>query len=443
MTATALIATAILVGALAAQAVWSAWRLSIVTAGAAAACLLTSISGVASTRELLAAVPWDVLVMLVALGLLSELVIESRLFGVLAMASTRRSGADPTRLLVLFCVGMYVVSGLVNNLTAILFVLPILLQLFKLLGVSQRYLTWSLGMVVVACNLGGAATPIGDFPAILLLGSGNMAFGDYLVAAAPPTLAALIALLAAVVLVVRPARDLADSPLSRRLALAVMGALFRRVTIDRRVLLPAAVATAAMLVAWTTLPADLVGPELICWLGVGGALTAVPRTGERLLRTRIDMEAALFLLSLFVMVGAVSRAGTFAALADWLTTLPVSSPVQLALFLLFAGLATGLFSAGPSMAALLEVAEALAARMPPTAVYVGLALSVCAGSSLFLTAATSGPMAQIMTERAGLRDPRGAPLRFGFFAFVPVGLLAFAVIQSIALAYALAIVAMA
>lgn len=437
----ALAATAILVIALIGQAVRPAWRLSIVTGGAAAASLLCSLTGVASTRELLAAVPWDVLVMLVALGLLSELLVASRLFGVLAMASTRRSGADPTRLLVLFCAGMYVVSGLVNNLTAILFVLPVLLQLFKLLGVTQRYLTWTLGMVLVSCNLGGAATPIGDFPAILLLGSGHMAFSDYLAAAAPPTLVALIVLLVIVVVVVRPARDLGDSALSRRLTLAVMGALFRRVAVDRRVLVPAVAATVAMIVAWMTLPSDVVGPELICWLGVGAALASVPRTGERLLRTRVDMDAALFLLSLFVMVGAVSRAGTFSALARWLTELPVASPVQLALFLIFAGLITGLFSAGPSMAALLEVAETLATRMSPTAVYVGLALSVCAGSSLFLTAATSGPMAQILTERADLRDPADAPLRFGFFAFVPVGLLAFAVIQTVALVFALAFVA--
>lgn len=437
MSTTALLCTAILVAALAGQAVWPARRLTIVTGGAGLACLVTSLAGVASTRALLAGVPWDVLVMLVALGLLSELLVESRLFGVLALQSTRRSGADPGRLLVLFCVGMYVVSGLVNNLTAILFVLPILLRLFQLLGVTPRYLAWTLGLLLVACNLGGAATPIGDFPAILLLGSGSMGFTDYLVAAAPPTALALAVLLAITMVVVRPTRDLVDSPLRRRLTLAVMQALYRRVAVEPRVLVPALVALAAMLAAWVVVPAAWVGPELICWLGVGAALASSPRLGERLLRARIEMDAALFLLSLFVMVGAVSRAGTFAALARWLTTLPLSPLAQLVLFLLFAGVVTAMFSAGPSMAALLEVAEVLATRLPPTAVYVGLALSVCAGSSLFLTAATSGPMVQIMTEKARLTAHDGTVMRFGFFEFAPVGLVAFAVIETTALGYAL------
>jgi hypothetical protein len=68
---------------------------------------------------------------------------------------------------------------------------------------------------------------------------------------------------------------------------------------------------------------------------------------------------------------------------------------------------------------------------------VGLALSVCAGSSLFLTAATSGPMAQMMVERADLRDLEGRRLRFGFVEFLPVGLLGFVAIESVAIGYAL------
>lgn len=440
MSAAAVLCTAILILALAGQALLPSARLAIVTGGAGLACLVSSLGGVATTRDLLAGVPWDVLVMLIALGLLSELLVSSRLFGVLALASTRRSGADPRRLLILFCVGMYAVSGMVNNLTAIMFVLPILLQLFKLLGVTQRYLSWTLGLMLVACNLGGAATPIGDFPAILLLGSGHMEFTDYLVAAAPPTAVALLILLAIALVIVRPTRDLDDGPLGRRLSLAVMKALYRRVEVDRRLLWPALAAIAAMMIAWVTVPADVVGPELICWLGVGAALASIPRVGERLLRTRVEMDAALFLLALFVMVGAVSRAGTFTALGDWLSALPVSPHGQLVIFLLFAGVLTGLFSAGPSMAGLLEVAELLAGRMSPTAVYVGLALSVCAGSSLFLTAATSGPMAQIMVEKSAIQDRALAPLHFGFFQFARVGMLAFAVIQSVAIGYALLVV---
>jgi Na+/H+ antiporter NhaD/arsenite permease-like protein len=432
----------VLVATLVAQALLPSVRIMVVAGGAALSCLLATLIGVSTTKDILTTVPWDVLIILITLGLFSELLVETGLFGVLALISTRKSGANPVRIALLFCIGMYLVSALVNNLTAILLVLPILLILFKLLGVEQRYVSWTLGILLVACNLGGAATPIGDFPAILLLGRGSMSFSSYLVAAAPPTAVALVVLLLIVGIVVRPHRGMVRDPLSTRLTLSVMSALYRKVRVDARLLLPAGLSFAGMLVAWIVVPQSSgIGPDLIAWIGAGVALMVRPRVGEALIRRRVDVEATLFLLSLFVMVGAVSKSGLFAQVAGGLNGLPLPPIGKLVVFLLLAGVLTGLFSAGPSMAALLEVADSLTRTLPKTAVYVGLALSVCAGSSFLLTAATSGPMTQILTERADIRDAEGNPIRFGFFHFLPIGVLSFAVIQSVAIVFGLLAVA--
>ena len=91
--------------------------------GAGLACLASTLLGVATTPLLLADVPWDVLVILVTLGLLSQLFAASRLFDRLAVAATRLSGAEPFRVLLVFSIAMYVVSGVVNNLTALVLVL--------------------------------------------------------------------------------------------------------------------------------------------------------------------------------------------------------------------------------------------------------------------------------------------------------------------------------
>lgn len=429
MTAAQLGFAGLLASTIVLQAVLPSRRLLVVLAGAALACTASAWLGIATVGRLFAEVPWDVLVILVALGLFAELLASSRLFGLASVAVTRLGRARPAVLLALFCVGTYLVSGVVNNLTALLVVLPVLLSVFALVGVTRRYATWTLGLLLVACNLGGAATPIGDFPAVLLLGRGTMSFGTYLRGAAPPTLVALLGLLALVLLAVRPARDVAVTPLSQRITLATLDRLYRGVRLDWRTLAPALVALTLMLLGWLAAPASWgLTPEVVCWLGAGVALLARPRQAERLLRTKVDVEAALFLLAMFLMVGAVRQTGLFTEAALSLTRLPVSPTVQVVLFLVVAAVLTGLFSAGPSMAALLEVAEALATRQPGEAIFVGLALSVCAGSSLFLTAATSGPLTQALVERAGLEDAGGEPVRFGFREFLPVGLVGFSVI---------------
>lgn len=438
MTTARLLLPAILVLAIALQALLPKRRVLIVSCGAGLSCLVTTSLGIAAPPRLLAEVPWDVLIILVALGLLSRMLAEARVFDYLAVVATRASRADAVRTLAVFAVVMYLVSGVVNNITALVLVLPVLHVLLKLAGPRQRYVSWTVGILLVACNLGGAATPIGDFPAILLLSGGRMTFAGYLQRAAPATAIALVVLLTIVLVVVRPARGVARDPVSAHLTRSIVFAMHRRVTIDRRTFFPAVFCLALMLLAWTLLPASWgVTPDLVCWLGVGLALALRHRLGEKLVRSGIDSEATLFLLSLFVMVVAVRKAGVFEEVARSLHALPISPAGRLVVFLLVAGITTGVFSAGPSMAALLDVADSLARELPPHAVYVGLALAVCAGSSLFLTAATSGPLAQAITERANLRDPEGRQLRFGFFEFLPAGIASFCVIEAVAIGYGL------
>lgn len=202
----------LLVGVIVLQAVLPSLRLMVVLGGAALTCVACVALGVATVGQLFADVPWDVLVILVALGLYADQLASSRLFGLASVGVTRAAGASPVALLVFFTFGTYLVSGVVNNITALLVVLPVLLSVFALIGVTPRYTAWTLGLLLVACNLGGAATPIGDFPAVLLLGRGTLSFRQYLAGAALPTFVALAALTAVVVFAVRPARDVNSKP---------------------------------------------------------------------------------------------------------------------------------------------------------------------------------------------------------------------------------------
>lgn len=426
---------ALLAITLIAQALLPGLRLLIVLAGAALSVVLAALLGVTEAGKVFAGLPWNVLLILIALGLFTQRLANTQVFGLASVGLVRLARGRPAVLMVLGTIATYAVSMVVNNLTALFVILPVLLTVFALSGVSQRYLVWTLGLILIACNLGGAATPIGDFPAVLLLGRGAMSFDQYLHDALPPTAIALATLLLVVGLGYRPAHDLPTTPLGRRMTLVTLARLYRGVRIDWRLLAPCLLALALMMTGWLMLPAEWgIGPEVVAWVGAGIALLAQPSRGESSLRHQVDVEAVLFLLALFVMVGVVRETGLFSAMAVALNQAPIPPVLQLVLFLVVAALLTGLFSAGPSMAALLEVADSLAKHFPPESVYVGLALAVCAGSSLALTAATAGPLMQSLVERAQLRGIDGKPIRFGFNEYLPVGLLGFSLILGVAIA---------
>lgn len=427
---------------LVAQAALPRWRLLIVMAGAALSCAGAAVLGIASVSTVFAGVPWNVLLILVALGLFTQRLAATHVFGLASVALVRLARAQPVALLVLSGMGTFLVSSLVNNLTALMVLLPVLLTVFALSGVSRRYATWSLGVLLVACNLGGAATPIGDFPAVLLLGRGTLSFEAYLGAALPPTVLSMVVLLVVVVLLVRPARDVPVTALGQRLTLVTLSQLYRGVRLDWPLLAPCLAAMVGMIVGWLLLPASWgISPEMVAWLGAGVALLARPQEGEAALKQGVDVESALFLLALFLMVAVVRETGLFTAVANALVATPLDYRGQVVVFLITAAVLTGLFSAGPSMAALLEVADVLAKNHQAEPVYIGLALAVCAGSSLFLTAATAGPLMQTLVDRAALTDLHGQRVSFGFREYGPVGLLGFALILGIALARTLWVIA--
>lgn len=414
------------------QAVWPSWRVEIVLGGAGIALGIAAAGG-QPLRPVLVELPWDVLVILGSLGVVSQLLASSRLFTRLAVLGARLTDARPNALGLGAALVMFLVSGLVNNLTALLLVLPVVIAILELVGTTARHLRWTIGVLLVACNLGGASTPIGDFPAILLLGSGAMSFNAYLVRAFPVAVVALTALALIVFVVVRPGRDVDASALRRGLTVEAVVALHRRVRVQGRLCAAGLIALGLMLLAWVVLPPEVAPPHLIAWLGAALALALSGAAARGALLRGVDLEATLFLFGLFVLVGVVRDSGLFMSLAEGLVGLDIEPPARLLLLVTATGLVTGLFSAGPSMAAMLEVGHPLTASVSPEAVYVGLAFGVCAGSSLLLTAATSGPLAQSLVERAGLQDQAGRPLRFSFQSFLPVGALSFVVILGVGL----------
>ena len=110
MTSAAAATTAILAVTVLLQAAWPARRVVLVASGAALSALVVSLSGVSTAGRLLAGVPWDVLVLLVGLGLVTEVLVASRLFGLLAVRVARATRAAPGLLAFVLVLGMYAVS---------------------------------------------------------------------------------------------------------------------------------------------------------------------------------------------------------------------------------------------------------------------------------------------------------------------------------------------
>jgi Na+/H+ antiporter NhaD/arsenite permease-like protein len=449
MEASGIIIILCVIGTLLLQAALPTRRVSIVIIGAVISTAIVVLSGRDTIDRIYHNIPWDVLLILIGLGLYTCILSRSNIFGVIAAKATIITRGIAWVVLAGFPIVMFTVSAFLNNITAICLMLPVFLVVLQSLGISQGYLSLFMALILTATNLGGAASPIGDFPAILLISDqdAHMTFGKYLIAAAPACTVIMIMVIAAYLLIYARHHKIVSSPLSRSVSLTVSRLLYRNVSINWKIIVPGTVFFIAMVLLWAFAPHNWnMSPDLVCLVGVASLVTVTHFINpsrdpskdelpfvEGIIRREVDIESALFLGGLFFMVVAAESTGILKSIGDQLLTLSSTPLLCVSVLMIITGLSTAVFSAGPAMGAMLPIAKQIAPLFPDGTVYIGLALSVCAGSSFLLTAATSGPLTQTIVERFNLSTTDGKTGNFGFWTFLPYGMLSFSIIQLSAL----------
>ncbi|PDO10237.1 MAG: hypothetical protein BLM47_08275 [Candidatus Reconcilbacillus cellulovorans] len=103
--------------------------------------------------------------LLVGMMILVGVTAETGLFRYLAVAAAKRAGGDPVRILLLFSLITAVTSAFLDNVTTVLLMVPVTFSVTRQLGISP--LPFLIAQII-ASNVGGTATLIGDPPNIMI-----------------------------------------------------------------------------------------------------------------------------------------------------------------------------------------------------------------------------------------------------------------------------------
>lgn len=388
-------------------------------------------------RRAMANYQWGVLCFFVSLDLFTSIIVTTGIMDRAALVLAGRSRGMPLRVMLLFGTLLFLVSALMNNLTAVLIVLPIIFVLLRAIRLQRRFFAGFFAMLLAISNLAGASTPIGDFPALIIMKSGLTSFGAYLVRAFPLFAGTAVIVTIGHLILARSACRSApkeEDEYERATSLALLRAKYRYVRIDYRAVTRIAVIFFLMFTAWATLPAGLVPPELVAVLGLSAAAVVGPRRGSARFYRRFDLKPVIT-VGIFLFIAAlVQDSGVLVWLAARLHA-SIEDPLLLfcAVMVLTAA-CSGLFSAGPAAAAMMPLIVEMAHGPFSTCsdwLAVGFAAAICAGSSLFIWSATAGlPLAHKVAD-TDLRDPTGGRLPWGVRQYLPYGIAHFAVQLSV------------
>ncbi len=137
---------------------------------------------VVDQREAFASVDFNVIFLLAGMMIIANITAKTGVFQWIAVEAVRRAGGRPYALLVLTSLVTAVVSAFLDNVTTVVLLTPVVFFIAQRLEISPVPFLISQ---VIASNIGGTATLIGDPPNIIIGSQMGKDFNDFLVNLAP------------------------------------------------------------------------------------------------------------------------------------------------------------------------------------------------------------------------------------------------------------------
>lgn len=275
-------------------------RVAAALGGAGLMLALRLTDGETAFHSLDAGIDWGVIFLLLGMMVIVGVIKQTGLFEFLAIAAAKRARGKPFVVMTLLVVITAVASALLDNVTTVLLVAPVTFLVCDRLGLPPiPYLIAE----VLASNIGGTATLIGDPPNIIIASRAGLSFNDFLVHLAP----FVIVLLAAFIVVSRWLfRDAFRSDPER--VAEVMALSEREAISDTRLLVQSMGVLALVLAGFVFHGVLHLEPSVVALLGAG-ILVVMSKVTTSEAINEVEWETLVFFMGLFIMVGALVNTG--------------------------------------------------------------------------------------------------------------------------------------
>ncbi len=264
------------------------------------------ILGVVTQENAFAYIDLGVIFLLTGLMIIVHFLAESGFFGYVAIRIAQIARGRPIPLAILLCVATAGLSALVDNVTTVLLMAPIILLITDRLEV--RAIPYLL-LTVFASNFGGAATLIGDPPNILIGSASGLSFNAFLIHLAPPAFLAMTMLCGVAVLAIRRESFVPNDVRARIMQLNAAGAIR-----DKALMRKTLGVLGAVLVAFMLHDVLYLEPATVALAGAAILLVIVRADPEQAFKT-VEWPTLFFFVGLFMMVAGLSAAGVLEGLA--------------------------------------------------------------------------------------------------------------------------------
>jgi Na+/H+ antiporter NhaD/arsenite permease-like protein len=355
--------------------------------------------GVLDQDEAFAAIDLNVIFLLAGMMMMAGVLAKTGFFELLAIRAVKLSRGRPFSLLIILALVTAVLSAFLDNVTTVVLLAPVTLSIAQMLRVSPYPFLISQ---ILASNVGGTATLIGDPPNILIGSHAGLDFGAFLVNLGP-----VVVLILVVFIVTLRLFFGSDMTVDSEQRAVVMSLSARRAIRDRRLLVVSVTVLSGTILAFLFHTAIGLEVATIALLGAT-VLMLAGRVDPHEALTEVEWSTLFFFVGLFVLVESIVHAGIVGHVANSLADATGgNAPLATIGVLWFSAIASAIVDNIPYTATAIPVVEELTrSGLPAEPLWWSLALGSCLGGNLTIVGASANVVVANMAKRAGY------PIRF-------------------------------
>ncbi|WP_328993650.1 ArsB/NhaD family transporter [Kribbella sp. NBC_01245] len=350
-------------------------------------------------------VDWDVIFLLLGMMIIVGVLRRTGVFEYIAIWAAKRSKGSPLRVMILLTLITAVASAFLDNVTTVLLIAPVTLLVCERLGINPVPF---LIAEVMASNIGGAATLIGDPPNIIIASRSGLTFNDFLIHMTPLVVIELI-----VFTLVLPRLFKGSFTVDPARVENVLRLNEREAIQDTGLLIKCGVVLLLVFTGFVGRSVFQVEPSVVALLGAG-LLVLISGVPTKDYMSSVEWQTLLFFAGLFIMVGALVKTGVIGALAEQVGNATDGKPLlAVMLILVVSAVLSGVIDNIPYVATMspvvLELTKSIADPAHANAMWWALA----AGADFGGNATAIGASANVVVIGIALRA--GSPISFWEF----------------------------
>lgn len=362
------------------------------------------ILGVIDTHSAAAYIDFETIMLLIGMMGIVAVLKKSGFFNMLTVMIAKWTGGQPLLILVLFCIATAVISAFLDNVTTVLIMVPIIIELTRGMGLDPKIYVIALAM---ASNLGGTATLVGDPPNIIIGSTVGLSFNQFAIYLFLPVVLSTTIVIGYFWARNRESFKPIDDDLTRlfsvQLLIEKIEFDFLSVKIDRKFLFKSLTCLLVALLLFVTQTISGLSPGVVA-LTVAMILFVITRMEIEQVLLEIEWSTLLFFAGLFILVGAMEQKGVIEWIARHIFLKAGGNPFIMTLMVLWvSGVVSGIIDNIPFTITMIPIVHMMLAAhpVPHNILWWALSLGACLGGNFTLIGASANIVSAGMLKKHG------------------------------------------